>query len=72
MPRPGAARFDPGWIADAVARRASRPRWTTCPDWRFERAAETAGRCRELLAEAGFEVVTEPGQATLVSFRVDG
>ena len=36
---------------------------------RFARARAAAHRCRELLAERGAEVVTEPGQATLVSFR---
>ena len=40
------------------------------PEWRYERAAAVAARCRELLRER-FEVVTEPGHATLVSFRVD-
>ena len=39
------------------------------PAGRFERARELAERCRELLLAAGHEVVTEPGQATLVSFR---
>ena len=38
------------------------------PEWRYERAAEAAARCRELLAERA-EVVTEPGHANLVSFR---
>jgi L-cysteine/cystine lyase len=71
VPKAGAARFDPGWLPtpslaglDAAL--------DDLPDWRFERAAERAARCRELLAEAGFEVVTEPGHATLVSFRVTG
>jgi L-cysteine/cystine lyase len=36
---------------------------------RFAHARAIAARCRELLAERGAEVVTEPGQATLVSFR---
>lgn len=36
---------------------------------RFAHARAAAERCRELLAERGAEVVTEPGQATLVSFR---
>jgi selenocysteine lyase/cysteine desulfurase len=39
------------------------------PEERFERAAELAALCRELLGE---RVVTAPGQGTLVSFRVDG
>jgi L-cysteine/cystine lyase len=70
-PRPGAARFDPGWLPtpslaglDAAL--------DDLPEWRFERAAEQAARCRDLLLEAGYDVVTEPGQATLVSFRVTG
>ena len=38
---------------------------------RFARARELAERCRALLAEHGAEVVTEAGQATLVSWRSD-
>ena len=41
------------------------------PEWRFERARNTAVRCRELLAER-HEVVTAPGQSTLVAFRPQG
>jgi L-cysteine/cystine lyase len=41
------------------------------PEWRYERVAEMAALCRERLAEQ-FEVVTEAGQAGLVSFRPDG
>jgi L-cysteine/cystine lyase len=41
------------------------------PPWRYERAAETAARCRELL-EPLVELVTPPGQSTLVSFRPGG
>jgi L-cysteine/cystine lyase len=69
VPRAGALRFDPGWTPppslaglDAALDAA--------PDWRFERAAEAAGRCRALLADR-VEVVTEPGQGTLVSFRAE-
>jgi L-cysteine/cystine lyase len=40
------------------------------PDWRFERAAEVAARCRELLTER-VDVVTEPEHSTLVSFRAN-
>lgn len=69
-PRAGALRFDPGWTP---------PPWLAglsaaldlAPEWRFERAAESAARCHELLAER-FDVVTAPDQATLVSFRVEG
>ena len=69
-PRPGAPRFDPGWtpppaLAGLIAALDS------APEWRFERAADMAGRCRELLAER-YEIVTAPGQATLVSFQIDG
>ncbi len=69
-PKPGAARFDTGWIpaASLAGLEAALERR---PDWRFEHARETAEHCRSLLART-FEVVTEPGQATLVSFRVDG
>jgi L-cysteine/cystine lyase len=69
-PRAGAARFDSGAIArptlaGLVAALASHP------EWRFERAAANAARCRELL-ERVVEVVTPPGHSTLVSFRPNG
>jgi L-cysteine/cystine lyase len=67
-PKPGAPRFDSGWLA--VPSLAGMLAALDCaPDWRFARAAEAAARCRELLAAAGYDVVTEPGQATLVAFR---
>ncbi len=70
-PKAGAARFDGGTIPAAVlagldAALAGRP------DWRYEHARAVAERCRARLAEAGFDVVTEPDQATLVSFAVEG
>jgi L-cysteine/cystine lyase len=40
------------------------------PEWRFERAAATAERCRELLLEAGANVVVPEERATLVAWRV--
>jgi len=69
-PKDGAARFDSGWIgvptlAGLVAALG------THPEWRYERAAQTAARCRELLGEQ-VEVVTPPGHSTLVSFRPPG
>jgi L-cysteine/cystine lyase len=70
-PKPGAARFDPV-LVPAVATAGLEAALTTLPEGRFERARELAERCRELVAEAGYEVVTEPGQATLVSWRVEG
>ncbi|HSC90440.1 MAG TPA: aminotransferase class V-fold PLP-dependent enzyme [Gaiellaceae bacterium] len=66
-PQAGASRFDTGWIpVPSLAGLAAA--LDVHPPWRYERAAATAARCRELLAER-VEVVTEPGQATLVSFR---
>jgi len=69
-PKEGAARFDSGSIgaptlAGLVAALG------THPEWRYERAARMAARCRELLAPR-VEVVTPPGQSTLVSFRPPG
>jgi L-cysteine/cystine lyase len=71
VPRAGAPRFDLGWLpTPSLAGLAAA--LEDLPDWRFDRAAGQAERCRALLAEAGFEVVTEPDQATLVSVRVPG
>lgn len=67
-PRPDARRFDQGWIP-APALAGLECALADLPAWRFERGRETAGRCRQLLLEAGVDVVTAPGQATLVSFR---
>ncbi len=41
------------------------------PEWRYEGAATAAARCRELLAPL-VDVVTPPGESTLVSFRPPG
>jgi selenocysteine lyase/cysteine desulfurase len=72
VPKPDATRFDPGWIPAgslagleeslAFAREAG-------PE-RFSHAREMAERCRELLAARG-PVVTEPAQATLVSWPAE-
>lgn len=73
VPSEGATRFDIGTIpAPALAGLVQSLAFAeeAGPD-RFERAHVMAERCRELL-DAGFDVVTEPGQATLVSFRVPG
>lgn len=69
-PRDDAARFDTGWVATASLAGLDAA-LDVHPRWRYERAAVTAARCRELLAER-FELVTEPGHATLVSFRWPG
>jgi L-cysteine/cystine lyase len=66
-PQEGAARFDPNWIPPASLA-GLLVALAVAPDWRYERAAEQARRCRELLAPHA-EVV--PGDATLVSFRMD-
>jgi L-cysteine/cystine lyase len=71
VPKEGAARHDGGWIP-TTSLAGLEAALADLPEWRFERAAATTARCRELLEEAGFEVVTEPGHATLVSFRVPG
>ena len=69
-PKEGSARFDSGWIgtptlAGLVAALG------THPEWRYERAADTAAACRELL-EPLVEVVTPARHSTLVSFRPPG
>jgi L-cysteine/cystine lyase len=66
-PREGADRFDTHFTplsttAGLVAAFAIHP------EWRFERAADTAARAREHLAER-VDVLTEPGHSTLISFR---
>jgi L-cysteine/cystine lyase len=66
-PAEGAARFDGGWIA-TPALAGLRVALGLPPDWRYERAAEQARRCRELL---GGLVELGPGDATLVSFRAE-
>jgi L-cysteine/cystine lyase len=70
-PKPGAARFDTGWIP-TPSLAGLEAALSDLPEWRFEHSRAVAERCREQLAAAGFDVVTEPGQANLVSFRVDG
>jgi L-cysteine/cystine lyase len=66
-PAVGAARFDPGWVATAslagLVAALALP-----PEWRFERAAAMAARCRELLAPL---VDVVPADATLVAFHAE-
>jgi L-cysteine/cystine lyase len=66
-PKPGAPRFDSGWLAPPSLA-GLLAALDGAPLWRFARAAEVAARCRTMLADAGLEVVTEPAQATLVAF----
>jgi L-cysteine/cystine lyase len=67
-PRLGALRFDPGWIPASYLD-GLQAAIDGMPEWRFERARELADHCRSRLVEAGLDVVTEPGQGTLVSWR---
>ena len=69
-PRPGAARFEPGWwpassLAGLLAALDVRP------DWAFERAALVAEGCRSLLAPR-VDLVTPEPRSTLVAFRAPG
>jgi selenocysteine lyase/cysteine desulfurase len=69
-PKDGARRFDSGWIG-APALAGLEASLGVHPEWRYERAAAMAALCRELL-EPLVDVVTPPGQSTLVSFRPHG
>ena len=71
VPRAGALRFDTTFTpASSLA--GLEAALTGLPEGRFERAHALTEHCREQLLAAGYEVVTEPGQSTLVSFRVPG
>jgi L-cysteine/cystine lyase len=65
--RATSARFDSGWIS-APTLVGLIAALDVHPEWRYERAAEIAAGCRELL-EPHVDVVTPPGHSTLVSFR---
>jgi L-cysteine/cystine lyase len=67
VPREGAERFDSGWIGTPSLAGLSAA-LDVAPDWRFERVAEIAARCRDILDER-FDVLTKPGQSGLVTFR---
>jgi L-cysteine/cystine lyase len=69
VPKPGAGRFDPGWIPPAQLC-GLRAAVEAQPEWRFARAAETAERSRAALQNAGMDVVVPDDRATLVSWRV--
>ena len=70
-PWPGARRFDPMWVPSALMS-GLRAALELRPEWRFKRAAGMAERCRELLREAGQDVVVPAERATLVSWHADG
>ena len=68
-----AVRFEGSWTppASVAGLLASFAFAAEAGEERFARAREAADRCRALLLERGADVVTEPGQATLVSWRAD-
>jgi L-cysteine/cystine lyase len=70
-PKPGAARFD-RTFTPASSLAGLEAALSDLPAGRFERARKLTERCRELLLDEGHDVVTEAGQATLVSFRPPG
>jgi L-cysteine/cystine lyase len=69
-PREGAARFDYGWTPPPSLAGLGAA-LDVAPEARCERAADMTARCRERLAER-FDVVTHPGQGTLLTFRAEG
>jgi L-cysteine/cystine lyase len=71
VPKHGARRFDTGFTPpNSIA--GLEAALSKLPAGRFERARELAERCRKVLLDHGHDVVTEAGQATLVSWRYDG
>jgi L-cysteine/cystine lyase len=68
-----AQRYEGGWIpaASVAGILAALEFALDAGEERFGAARAAAARCRELLTGRGVEVVTGPGQATLVSFRAD-
>jgi selenocysteine lyase/cysteine desulfurase len=71
QPKAGALRFDPGF-APATSLAGLEAALAHLPEGRLDRALELASRCRDLLLEAGLEVISEPNQSTLISFRPRG
>ena len=71
--RAGAARFDPGWIplGSIAGLLESLAFAEEAGGDRYDRARAMAAVCRELLA-AEHELVTEPEQATIVTWKAAG
>jgi L-cysteine/cystine lyase len=69
----GAGRFEGSWTpaSSVVGMLASFEFMATAGEDRYAHARRAAARCRELLLERGADVVTEPEQATLVSWRAE-
>jgi L-cysteine/cystine lyase len=70
VPRDGARRFDSGWTSGPTLA-GLEAALQVHPEWRYDGGAAAAARCRELL-EPLVDVVTPPGQSTLVAFRPPG
>jgi selenocysteine lyase/cysteine desulfurase len=70
-PKAGARRFD-SLFTPATSLAGLEAALTDLPDGRFARARELTDRCRSTLIEHGHEVVSEPSQGTLVTFRWKG
>jgi L-cysteine/cystine lyase len=72
-PKAGAARFDPGWIplGSVAGLLQSLAFAEEAGEERFTHARAQAGRLIDLLAER-YEVITEPGQATIVTWKAEG
>jgi L-cysteine/cystine lyase len=66
----GAARFDSGWLAPPQLA-GFEAALSVAPEWRYERAAGIATYCREALAR-DHELIGDPPQGTLVSWRASG
>jgi L-cysteine/cystine lyase len=68
VPSAGARRFDPNWVpAGAIAGLLAA--LDARPSWGYDRARESAERCRELLTRSGEDAVTPAERSTLVSWR---
>jgi L-cysteine/cystine lyase len=70
VPKPGALRFDSGWLA-TPALSGLEAALDGAPDSRFERAGGIARRARALLGDR-FEVIRPEAEGTLVSFVAPG
>jgi L-cysteine/cystine lyase len=68
-PRDGARRFDPNLTPPAHVT-GLLAALAALPGWACDRADATAERCRELLRDAGADVIVPEERATLVSWRV--
>jgi L-cysteine/cystine lyase len=71
--RDGAVRFEGSWTppGSVAGLLASFAFAAEAGEDRFSRARDTTDRCRAVLLEHGVDVVTAPGQGTLVSWRTD-